>query len=102
MKKHRRCGYQGIFRRQSCNPSQICRNGGQSFLARDVRYSLGKGDGLPIYAAIENVDLAQSLGDHMALVDAAESDDKGHALEVFTDHIHDGFDLQIEGFKGAV
>ena len=38
----------------------------------------------------------------MALVDAAESDDEGHALEVFTDHIHDGFDLQIEGFKGAV
>mgnify|MGYP001114325329 CR=1 FL=1 len=38
----------------------------------------------------------------MALVDAAESDDEGRALEVFTDHIHDGFDLQIESFKGPV
>lgn len=55
-----------------------------------------------LFAAIENVDLSKSLGDHEALVDAIETGDKGHALEVFVDHINDGFNLQIEAlYKGA-
>lgn len=50
-----------------------------------------------LFAAIENADLSKSLGDHMALVEAIETGNKGHALEVFTDHIQAGFELQLEG-----
>ena len=74
---------------------------GNRFLLEMFDMVWGKAMAFHLFAAIENVDLAQSLGDHMALVDAVESGDKGHALEVFTDHIHDGFDLQMEGLKGA-
>lgn len=57
----------------------------------------GKAMAFHLFAAIENVDLAKSLGDHMALVDVIATGDKGAALEVFTQHIQNGFDLQIEG-----
>ena len=50
-----------------------------------------------IFAQIENVDLSKSLGDHMALVDALEKGDKVEALEIFIQHIQDGFDLQMQG-----
>ena len=48
-----------------------------------------------LFAAIEKVDLSKSLGDHMGLVEAIETGDRGEALEVFTNHIQDGFELQI-------
>lgn len=54
-----------------------------------------------LFAAIEKVDLSKSLGDHMTLVDAIESGDKAHALETFTAHIQDGFELQLEGLARA-
>lgn len=54
-----------------------------------------RGIAFQLFAAIEKVDLSKSLGDHMALVDAIETGDKGAALEVFIDHIQDGFDLQM-------
>lgn len=50
-----------------------------------------------LFAAIETVDLSKSLGDHMSLVEAIESGDRGRALETFTAHIQDGFELQLEG-----
>ncbi|MGB0411903.1 MAG: GntR family transcriptional regulator [Pikeienuella sp.] len=50
-----------------------------------------------IFAAIENVDLSKSLGDHMSLLEAIETGDKGIALETFTAHIQNGFELQLEG-----
>lgn len=53
--------------------------------------------GFLFFAAIEKVDLSKSLGDHMSLVEAIATGDKGHALEVFTKHIQEGFELQIEG-----
>ena len=64
------------------------------------RYSIiiwGKANSFSIYATIENVDLRKSLGDHMALVDVISTGDKTETLEVFTQHIQEGFDLQLEG-----
>ncbi|MEM8755635.1 MAG: GntR family transcriptional regulator [Pseudomonadota bacterium] len=54
-----------------------------------------------LFAAIEHADLSKSLGDHMRLVEAIESGDKGHALETFTAHIQAGFELQLEGLAKA-
>lgn len=59
----------------------------------------GKAMAFHLFAAIENVDLSASLGDHMTLVDAVEAGDKTEALEIVTRHIHDGFDLQIAGLN---
>lgn len=56
-----------------------------------------RGVSYQLFAAIEKVDLSKSLGDHEALVEAIETGDKSHALEVFVDHINNGFNLQIEG-----
>ena len=57
----------------------------------------GKAMAFQLFATIENVDLSKSLGDHMKLVDVIETGDRGEALEVFTQHIQDGFDLQMQG-----
>ena len=59
----------------------------------------GKAMVFPLFASIENVDLAKSLGDHMELVDVIERGEKGEALEVFTQHIQNGFDLQMQGLR---
>ncbi|MCB1459952.1 MAG: GntR family transcriptional regulator [Nitratireductor sp.] len=52
-----------------------------------------------LFATIANVDLAQSFGDHMRLVDAIESGNPSIALEAVVDHITHGFDLQIKGLE---
>ena len=70
---------------------------GNRFLLEMFDMIWGKAMVFPLFASIENVDLSNSLGDHMALVDALETGDRGHALEVFTQHIQDGFDLQMQG-----
>jgi len=62
----------------------------------------GKAMAFQLFAAIENVDLSKSLGDHMALVEVIASGDKTEALEVFTRHIQDGFELQMEGLHPPV
>ncbi|MCB1423882.1 MAG: GntR family transcriptional regulator [Nitratireductor sp.] len=49
-----------------------------------------------LFAAIANVDLAKSLGDHLRLVDAIESGDPTIAMEAIVDHIAHSFELQIE------
>lgn len=54
-----------------------------------------------LFAAIEKVDLSQSLGDHMALVEAIETGEKALAQEVFITHIQNGFDLQMAAMSGA-
>ena len=56
----------------------------------------GKAMAFQLFAAIENLDLEASLGDHMQLVDVIATGDRGAALEAFTDHIQAGFDLQME------
>ena len=55
----------------------------------------------PLFATIENVELEKSLGDHMQLVYVIASGEKTEALEVFTDHIQDGFNLQIAGLHAS-
>ncbi|MEM7290619.1 MAG: GntR family transcriptional regulator [Pseudomonadota bacterium] len=74
---------------------------GNRFLLEMFEMIWGKAMAFHLFAAIENVDLAKSLGDHMALVDVIEAGDKTEALEAFTTHIQDGFDLQMEGLAGA-
>ena len=54
-----------------------------------------RGTAFRLFAAIEKVDLANSLGDHMALVEAIETGDRTVALDAFIEHIQDGFDLQM-------
>ena len=61
----------------------------------------GKAMAFQLFAQIENVDLSKSLGDHMALVDVIETGDKVEALEVFIQHIQDGFDLQMQGIHAS-
>jgi DNA-binding FadR family transcriptional regulator len=61
----------------------------------------GKAMAFQLFAAIENADLSKSLGNHMTLVDVVESGDKTAALEAFTDHIQDGFELQMEGLHAT-
>ena len=50
-----------------------------------------------LFSAIENVDITKSLGNHLTLVDAIATGVIAEALETFTHHIQEGFDLQIEG-----
>lgn len=56
----------------------------------------GKAMAFHLFAAIENVDLSQSFGDHIALVDIIQSGDKTAALEAVVDHIQNGFELQLK------
>lgn len=61
----------------------------------------GKAMAFQLFATFENVDISQSLGDHMSLVDAIETGDKTVALEAIVDHIQDGFDLQLKGLHAS-
>lgn len=70
---------------------------GNRFLLEMFDMIWGKAMAFQLFAAIENVDLSQSLGEHMALVDVIAGGDKTEALEVFTQHIQNGFDLQMAG-----
>ena len=70
---------------------------GNRFLLEMFDMIWGKAMAFQLFAAIENVDLSKSLGDHQQLVDVIESGDKTEALEAFTRHIQDGFDLQMRG-----
>ena len=56
----------------------------------------GKALAFQLFATIENADLSKSLGDHLELVDVIRRGDKAATLEAFTQHIQDGFDLQLE------
>jgi DNA-binding GntR family transcriptional regulator len=52
-----------------------------------------------LFAAIEKVDLANSLGDHLRLVDAIETGNPTLAMEAIVDHITDGFELQVKALE---
>lgn len=58
-----------------------------------------RGTSFQLFAAIEKVDLAKSLGNHMTLAEAIETGDPAHAGEVIIKHISDGFELQIEALE---
>ncbi len=55
-----------------------------------------RGYSFTLFATIESVDLAKSLGDHLALIDAIETGDGTVAAEKMIAHIKDGRALQIE------
>ena len=74
---------------------------GNRFLLEMFDMIWGKAMAFHLFATIENVDLAKSLGDHMRLVDSIASGDRTDALEAFTLHIQDGFDLQILGIHAG-
>ncbi len=52
-----------------------------------------------LFSAIEKLDLAKSLGDHLRLADAIETGNPTLAMEAIVDHIAHGFDLQIEALE---
>lgn len=52
-----------------------------------------------LFAAIEKLDLAKSLGDHLRLVDAIETGNPVTAMEATIDHITHGFELQIKALE---
>lgn len=72
---------------------------GNRFLIEMFDTIWGRAMAFHLFAAIENTDISKSLGTHLDLVDAIETGDKTTALEVFTDHIQDGFELHIEGIR---
>lgn len=72
---------------------------GNRFLVEMFDMIWGKAHAFQLFATIENVDLSKSLGDHMALVDVIATGDKTETLEQFTQHIQNGFDLQIEAME---
>lgn len=74
---------------------------GNRFLLEMFDTIWGKAMAFQLFATIENVDLSKSLGTHMALVDVIETGDRTATLEAFTQHIQDGFELQIEGLKST-
>ena len=72
---------------------------GNRFLLDMFDMIWGKAMAFHLFAAIEKLDLAQSLGDHMRLVDVIATGDRAAALEAFTDHIQNGFDLQMDALR---
>jgi len=77
----------------------IMERAGNRFLLEMFDMLWGKAMAFHLFSAIENADLSASLGNHLALIDAIATGDRGHALEVVTQHIEEGFNLQIEGLR---
>jgi len=48
-----------------------------------------------MFAAIDNVELARSLGEHDSLVDAIETGNADYAAAAMRAHIVDGLELQL-------
>ncbi len=69
------------------------------FLLEMFEMIWGRAMAFHLFSAIENVDISQSLGDHLNLVDAIATGDVTEAFETFTVHIQTGLALQIEGLK---
>lgn len=74
---------------------------GNRFLLEMFDMIWGRAMAFHLFAAIENTDIASSLGTHMQLVDVLATGDKGAALEAVTLHIQDGFDLHIDGIRNT-
>ncbi|WP_370402154.1 GntR family transcriptional regulator [Sulfitobacter sp. JB4-11] len=56
-----------------------------------------RGSSFTLFASIKNVDLSESLGGHLALVDAIETGDGSTAAEKMIAHIQDGKEMQLKG-----
>ena len=74
---------------------------GNKFLLEMFDSIWGRAMAFHLFAAIENTDISRSLGSHLDLVDVLARGDRAEALEAFTAHIQDGFDLQIDGIRNS-
>lgn len=59
----------------------------------------GRAMAFHVFATLQNVDIAQSLGAHLALVDRIAEGDLTAAHDAFLAHIEDGLELQIAGLR---
>jgi len=59
-----------------------------------------RGSSFTMFAAIENVDLTNSLGGHQVLIDAIATGDGNVAAEAMIAHIYDGQTLQVSAIQG--
>ena len=72
---------------------------GNRFLLEMFDMIWGRAMAFHLFAAIENADIAKSLGNHIELVDVIATGDRAAALEAFTAHIQEGFELHIDGIR---
>lgn len=72
---------------------------GNRFLLEMFDMIWGRAMAFHLFAAIENADISKSLGNHIELVDVIAQGDRGAALEAFTAHIQEGFELHIDGIR---
>jgi DNA-binding GntR family transcriptional regulator len=59
----------------------------------------GRAMAFHLFATLQNVEIAKSLGDHLALVDRIAGGDPSDAHDAFVAHIDDGLALQIAGLR---
>lgn len=74
---------------------------GNRFLLEMFDMIWGRAMAFHLFAAIENADIAKSLGNHEALVDVMATGDRTAALEAFTAHIQEGFELHLDGIRSS-
>jgi len=74
---------------------------GNRFLLEMFDMIWGRAMAFHLFAAIENADIAKSLGNHVELVDVIATGDRSVALEAFTTHIQQGFELHIDGIRSS-
>lgn len=74
---------------------------GNRFLLEMFDMIWGRAMAFHLFAAIENADIAKSLGNHIALVDVIATGDRTEALEAVTAHIQEGFELHIDGIRSS-
>lgn len=72
---------------------------GNKFLLEMFDMIWGRAMAFHLFAAIENADIAKSLGNHIVLVDVIATGDRAAALEAFTAHIQEGFELHLDGIR---
>ncbi|MEP4198298.1 MAG: GntR family transcriptional regulator [Aliishimia sp.] len=72
---------------------------GNRFLLEMFDGIWGRAMAFHLFAAIENADISKSLGNHTELVDIIAQGDRGAALEAFTAHIQEGFELHLDGIR---
>ncbi len=72
---------------------------GNRFLLEMFDMIWGRAMAFHLFAAIENADISKSLGNHIELVDVIAKGDRGEALEAFTAHIQEGFELHLTGIR---
>ncbi|MCP5087735.1 MAG: GntR family transcriptional regulator [Rhodobacteraceae bacterium] len=86
---------QAYFRANQTIHRAIVEATGNRFLLEFFDNLWNRGSSFTLFATIESVDLAKSLGDHMALIDAIETGNGSIAAEKMIAHVKDGCNLQF-------